>query len=85
MEGCELKLHRLTADKKLQKVKWSLLSETGQKKMTACLPLQSAQLCFILFYLLYFRQNSFSILMLGWGCIFKEDYYYLIRGLLLPY
>ena len=31
MEGCELKLHRLTADKKLWKVRWSLLSETGQK------------------------------------------------------
>ena len=31
VEGRELKLHRLTADKKLQKVRWSLLSETGQK------------------------------------------------------
>jgi len=30
-ERCELKLHRLTADKKLQKVRWSPLSETGQK------------------------------------------------------
>ena len=29
--GCELKLHRITADKKLRKVRWSLLSETGQK------------------------------------------------------
>ena len=31
MEGRELKLHRLTADKKLRKVRWSPLSETGQK------------------------------------------------------
>ena len=30
-EGRELKLHRLTADKKQRKVRWSLLSETGQK------------------------------------------------------
>ena len=30
-EGRELKLHRLTADTKLQKVRWSPLSETGQK------------------------------------------------------
>ena len=27
----ELKLHRLTADKKLRKVRWSPLSETGKK------------------------------------------------------
>ena len=31
VEGCELKLHRLTADKKLRKVRWSPLSETGKK------------------------------------------------------
>ena len=31
VEGQELKLHRLTADKKLRKVRWSPLSETGQK------------------------------------------------------
>ena len=31
MEGCELKLNRLTADKKRRKVRWSALSETGQK------------------------------------------------------
>ena len=37
VEGRELKLHRLTANKKLLKVRWSLLSETGQK-VTACLP-----------------------------------------------
>ena len=31
VEGCELKLSRLTADKKQRKVRWSPLSETGQK------------------------------------------------------
>ena len=31
VEGRELKLYRLTADKKLRKVRWSPLSETGQK------------------------------------------------------
>ena len=31
VEGHELKLHRLTADKKQQKVRWSPLSKTGQK------------------------------------------------------
>ena len=38
-EGRELKVHRLTADKKLWKVRWSPLNETGKKKVTACLPL----------------------------------------------
>ena len=32
MDGHELKLHRLTANKKLRKVRWSPLSETGQKR-----------------------------------------------------
>ena len=31
VEGRELKLHRITADKKLRKVWWSPLSDTGQK------------------------------------------------------
>ena len=31
VEGRELKLHSLTADKELRKVRWSPLSETGQK------------------------------------------------------
>ena len=31
VEGCELKLSRLTADKKQRKVRWSPLSETDQK------------------------------------------------------
>ena len=32
VEGHELKLHRLTANKKLRKVRWSPLTETGSKK-----------------------------------------------------
>ena len=67
VEGRELKLHRLTADKKLRKVRWSPLSETGQK-VTACLKL---------FNLIYVGQNSFSNLILlknGVGVyIIKED------------
>ena len=40
VEGRELKLHRLTADKKLRKVRWSPLSEMKLvKKVTVCLPL----------------------------------------------
>ena len=31
VEGCELKLNRLIADKKQRKVRWSPLSETGKK------------------------------------------------------
>ena len=30
-KGRELKLHRITVDKKLRKVRWSPLSDTGQK------------------------------------------------------
>ena len=33
-KGRELKVHRLTADKKLRKVRWSPLIETGQKGFT---------------------------------------------------
>ena len=31
VEGHELKLHRLTADKKRRKVRWSPLNDTGKK------------------------------------------------------
>ena len=65
VEGCELKLNRLTADKKQRKVRWSPLSETGQKKdsMFGTIILR-ALFFFKLIYLLYFGQNSFSIQML---------------------
>ena len=74
VEGRELKLHRLTANEKLRKVS-GRCSVKLVKKVTAYLPLQSAQLCFILFYLLYFGQNSFSILMLlkiGMGGVYLK-------------
>ena len=67
MEGCELKLNRLTADKKQRKVRWTLLSKTGQKSdsMFAAIIRTAFFIYFLkLFYLLYFGQNSFSILML---------------------
>ena len=63
LEGRELKLHRLTADKKLRKVRWLLLSETGQKSdsMFATI-IHTALFKNTLFNL--FRTVSFSILML---------------------
>ena len=65
VEGCELKLNRLTADKKQRKVRWPPLSKTGQKSdsMFATI-IPTALFYFFIFYLLYFRQNSFSIQML---------------------
>ena len=68
VEGCTLKLNRLTADKKQRKVRWSPLSETGQKGDSMFATINRTAFYFILFfklfYLLYFGQNSFSILML---------------------
>ena len=60
VKGRELKLHILTADKKLRKVRWSPLIETGQKSDSMFATIIHTAL----FYLLYFGQNSFSILML---------------------
>ena len=63
MEGCELKLHRLTADKKLRKVRWSPLSETGKKSNSMFATIIRTTLFYtILFHL--FRTEFFSILML---------------------
>ena len=62
VEGCELKLHRLTADKKLRKVRWLLLSETGQKSDS----MFATIICIALFKTVLFtlfRTVSFSILM----------------------
>ena len=50
MEGRELKLHRLTADKKLRKVRWSPLSETGQKSDS----MFATIICTVLFYTVLF-------------------------------
>ena len=59
VEGRELKLHRLTAEKKLRKVRWSPLSETGQKSdsMFATI-IRTALFCAILFHL--FRTEFFQ-------------------------
>jgi len=59
VEGRELKLHKLTADKKLRKVRWSPLSETGQKSdsMFATI-IRTALFCTILFTL--FRTEFFQ-------------------------
>ena len=63
VEGCELKLNRLTVDNKQQKVRWSPLSETGQKSDSMFGTLIRTALCF--FKLFTFPgQNSFSIQML---------------------
>ena len=64
VEGRELKLHRLTADKKLRKVRWSPLSETGQKgdSMFATV-IRTA----VLYYFISLFSPKF------FQCIFKED------------
>ena len=50
MEGRELKLHRLTADRKLRKVRWSPLSKTGQKSDS----MFATIICTALFYTVLF-------------------------------
>ena len=69
VEGCELRLNRLIADKKQQKVRWSPLSETGKKSDS----MFASIIRTALFkknkktktnYFIYFGQNSFSIQML---------------------
>ena len=63
VEGRELKLHRLTADKKLRKVRWSPLGETGQKSDSMFASIIRTALFYTVLFT-YFGQNSFSILML---------------------
>ena len=50
VEGRELKLHRLTVDKKLRKVSWLPLSETRQKSDS----MFATIICTALFYTIYF-------------------------------
>ena len=56
VEGCELKLNRLSADKKQRKVRWSPLNEPGQKtdSMFATI-IRTAFLFFIFYYFSYFN------------------------------
>ena len=69
--GCELKLNRLTADKKQRKVRWSPLCETGQKSDSMSATLIRTALFFlktILFTL--FRTEFFQYpeaFQNGWG------------------
>ena len=52
VEGCELKLNRLTVDKKQRKVRWSPLSETGQKSDSMFATIIRTALLF--YYFIYF-------------------------------
>ena len=76
VEGRELKLHRLTADKKLQKVRWSPVSETGQKSDSMFTTIIRTALFYTILFTLFrteFSQYPDAFLQLGWGYIFKED------------
>ena len=53
VEGCELNLQSLTADKKLGKVRWSPLSETGQKSDSMFATIIRTALFYIYWSLLY--------------------------------
>ena len=76
MEGRELKLQRLTANKKLRKVRWLPLSETGQKSdsvfATIIRTILFYTIVFTLFWTEFFEYPDASK-KLGWGCTFKED------------
>ena len=59
VEGCELKLNRLTAHKKQRKVRWSPLSETGQESdsMFATISAQLKKRKKKKSYFIYFRRS----------------------------
>ena len=59
VEGRELKLHRITAEKKLRKVRWSPLSETGQKSDNMFATIIRTAL-FYTILLTLFRRESFQ-------------------------
>ena len=70
VEGCELKLNRLTADKKQRKVRWSPLSETGQKSDSMFATLIRTGFYFIYFLAILFRTEFFQYpdaFKNGWG------------------
>ena len=68
VEGSELKLHRITADKKLRKVRWSPLSETGQKSdsMFATI-IRTALFYTILFTLFWTEFFQYPDAFKNWG------------------
>ena len=68
VEGCELKLHRLTANKKLWKVRWSPLSETGQKSNSMFATIIHTALFYtILFPLFQTKFFKYPVLLLKTG------------------
>ena len=80
VEGRELKLSRLTADKKLRKVRWSPFSENGQKSDSVFATIIRTAFFFFFFktvLFILFRTELFqypdAFKKPGWWCIFKED------------
>ena len=68
-----IKLHRLTADKKLRKVRWSPLNEIGQKNDSMFATIIRTALFYTILFRTEFFQYPDALKKLGWGCIFKED------------
>ncbi|MCB4762122.1 MAG: hypothetical protein LGB06_07705 [Sulfurovum sp.] len=60
VEGCELKLNRLTADKKQRTVGWSPLSETGQKKLQ---------------YVCHYNPHSFVVVFIILFTLFRTEFF----------
>ena len=70
VEGCELKLNRLTADKKQRKVRWLPLSETGKKSDGLFATLIRTALFFLTILFALFRTEFFQYpeaFKNGWG------------------
>ena len=67
VEGRELKLHRLNAERKLWKVRWSPLSETGQNSdsMFATI-IRTALFYIILFTLFRTKKNQYPDAFKNW-------------------
>ena len=81
VEGRELKLHRLTADKKLQKFRWSPLSETGQKSDRMFATIIRTALFYTILFTLFrteFFQYPDAFENWGWGVYLIQASLYLI-------
>ena len=77
VEGGELRLHRLTADKKLWKVRWSPLSETGQKSDSMFATTIRTALFYTILFTLFqteFFQYPDAFKNLGGGVYLKRIY-----------
>ena len=76
VEGCELKLNRLTADKKLRKVTEVVAAQRNwSKKWQHVCHYNSHSFFFFFFFYCFIYFISDRILSVSWcgGCIFKED------------